>query len=624
MATDVKELKEKLGDRAKEIIFNGIGMRGNINGKVCCPLHNDKVPSMSYFKEGNMWRCHACGENIDIYRYLTEFKGYSFGDAVSYVADMVGERVERFERAIEKNEFKTPKINWQPLDLESITYMMKRGIEENTLKAWGVVQRIWNNKKVYVFPYKDEKGKLTYVSYRKIGECGKGDKGGCEAHTKAILWGMDKIDVTKPVVVTEGQPDAMVIWQSGYKNVVSVPAGASNFKWIDNCWEWLQTLEKDIIVWVDNDKVGKAMGVEIKRRLKNVKILCNKEFKDANDLLLARGEKSVLEAITEIINSTPNGIIDVSNMEYRSVIDEQTTGIETGFIEYDRYVEDWKTGELTVVFGRNGEGKTTFISQVIAHNLYQKNGVFLYSGEMSNRKIQDWLYRQIVGKNDKYYRAVQTKYRTKFELLPDVVNKIKKWHKDKFFLFDRECEEVANNVDKFFEVMETCAKRYNCKLFVVDNLMTVLTENADSLNSDQANFVQRCKNFAVTNNVHVVLLAHPNKLKKEISGDVTEGNLEKTDISGSNNIPNKADNIIAVERVFDGENADAIITSLKDRESGQRLIMRFFFSKRTLRFYNENTCEEFDFGWDVADNLKIRKEYIINECDLNDDNIIPF
>ena len=76
------------------------------------------------------------------------------------------------------------------------------------------------------------------------------------------------------------------------------------------------------------------------------------------------------------------------------------------------------------------------------------------------------------------------------------------------------------------------------------------------------------KDFAIRNWVHIVLIAHPNKEKGEIK-NASKGNLEKTDISGSNNIPNKADNIIAVERNWgDDRDCDAIITSLKDRESG--------------------------------------------------------
>lgn len=602
---DAAELKEILGQRAKDIIANGLGIR-EVRGKAKCILHDDKVPSMSWFKDGYMWRCHACGEQIDIYRYYTEWEHMTFTEAVEKVADLVGVANQKhFETRNKKKQFVKPNIEIKELSQEAIDYMKIRKISVETLNQFKVKERIWNNKKVYVFQYFNENAELEYVSYRKVGKCNKGDKGGCEANTKAILWNMNNIDKSKPLVIVEGQPDCMVVYQSGYKNVVSVPSGSKNFTWIDNCWEWLKDIN-EFIVWADNDKPGLEMANEISRRLPNVKITTHNKYKDANEVLYYLGEKEVLETILSAIKATPEGLIDVSQLEYKSLIETEENGIETGFIEYDEHVEDWKPEELTVIFGRNGEGKTTFISQIIAHCLYKKVKTFLYSGEMSEYKIQDWMYRQIAGGNENYYRKIQCKYKVKKELKPEIVAEIKKWHQDTFYLFDRNSEKVSKSMDDFFNVMDIAAKRYGIKLFVIDNLMSKLEENADSLYSDQANFTQECKNFAIRNKVHVVLLAHPNKEKKEIPDSSNEGNLEKTDISGSNNIANKADNIIAVERNFNSSEVDAIISSLKDRESGERKIMRFLFSKSTLRFYNNRTKEEFDFGW----NTKSRKEVI--------------
>ena len=77
-----------------------------------------------------------------------------------------------------------------------------------------------------------------------------------------------------------------------------------------------------------------------------------------------------------------------------------------------------------------------------------------------------------------------------------------------------------------------------------------------------------------------------------------EGNLEKTDISGSNNIPNKADYVIAIERNWDeSSDCNAIVTSLKDRSGGQRKVFKYRFSRDTLRFYNATTPQEREYGW---------------------------
>ncbi len=591
---DANILKAELGERAKGIIAEGMGF--NVNGKknVLCPRHKDTNPSMSWFAEGLMWYCHGCEAKIDIYDYLQNEKGLTFLQAKDKVGAMVGHAATGPIRASNPTYMK-PNIETRELSKPLVDYMRKRKITKETLEAWRVVEREWKEKKVYVFQYFNENNELEHVSYREPGK--NGEKGGSEPQTKAILWGMWHIDKSKPVVITEGQPDAMAIWQAGYKNVVSVPSGSNNFKWIENCWDWLQGVT-EIIVFADNDEPGLIMSNEIKRRLKNVKVVYSEKYKDANEVLYYEGPGEISRLINDTIRASPPGIIDLANKEYISAINSQTETIETGFYEYDSHVEDWKMQELTIIFGRNGEGKTTFISQIIAHCLDKNVITLLYSGEMSDQKIQDWLYRQLIGIKTEHFRGVETKYRTKFEPKPETLKKIKSWHKGKLYLIDRSEKEIISNMDKFFETMELAVKKNGVKLIVIDNLMAVLEENADSLYSDQANFVQKCKNFAINNNVHLVLLTHPNKEKREIEGSIEKGNLEKTDISGSNNIANKADNVIAVERNWSEEGFDAIVTSLKDRESGARNTMLFYFSKNSLRFYNGTTSQNKEYGWD--------------------------
>lgn len=618
---DKQELKEELGVQAKDIIANGLGLVENSSKKALCPLHRDKNPSMSWFDKGLMWRCHACGGQIDIYSYYQDHEGMTFVEALKKVGDLMGKTdiVRKTTKPImaAKKEYKIPNIKTSELTGPFIEYMETRGITKDTLDHWKVKQRNWNNQDVYVFQYFNEKAKLEYVTYRGLGKGAL--KGGCEKDTKPILWGMDHIDKAKPLVITEGQPDAMVVWQSGYKNVVSVPSGANNLTWIDNCWDWLQGI-KEIIVWADNDTEGLKMAEKIKLKLNNVKVLIAKE-KDANEVLFYHGEGKVKQLIEDKIVEMPQGLIDLANIEYKSAMGREEIGIETGFYEYDYHVEDWQPEELTVIFGRNGEGKTTFISQIIAHCIEKNRKTFLYSGEMSDDKIQDWIYRQMIGNNKDNLRTIMTKYKNKVEPKPEALKLMKEWHEGRFFLYDRNEEKITGDLDSFFQIMELAANRYGVELFVVDNLMAILEESADSLYSDQANFVQRCKNFAIRNKVHIVLLAHPNKGKDELQAN-SSGNLDKTDISGSNNIPNKADNIIAVERLW-GEDAecDAIITSLKDRNTGQRKQMKFFFSTNTLRFYNNTTKESQIYGWEMT---KEQRKEVPKEFQLTIDKNCPF
>lgn len=594
--TRAEELKRQLGERARQIILDGLGQQ-EVGGKIKCPIHNEQHPSMSWYRDALCYRCHACEATLDIYRYYTDMEHKTFPEALQEVERLLG--VESYApqpMASQPKRYVLPNIDMQDLSEAARHYMHRRKITDETLAHFGIKQRHWANQDVYVFPYQNEKGALEYVTYRGIG---KGAiKGGCEKNTKPILFGMPGIDKRKPLVITEGQIDCMSVWQAGYTNVVSVPNGSNNFEWINTCWDWLQGIS-EIIVLADNDEPGLKMANNIKSRLKNVKIATYSARKDANEVLYHEGPEAVLSPILMAINAMPEGMIDLADQAFKSKKGDVVETIETGFRDYDAEVEDWKLGEITVVFGRNGEGKSTFISQVIGHCIEQDNRVFLYSGEMSDNKIQDWLYRQLVGNKSRHLQTVDGKYGGKKEVRPQTIEKIQNWHRGKLFLYDRSVKELAGNLDKFFEIAEYAVKRYGVKLVVIDNLMAILEENADSLFSDQANFVQRCKYFAITNNCHVVLLAHPNKVKAEIKK--AESNLEKTDISGSNNIANKADNIIGIERIWgEHQEFDAVISSLKDRESGQRKRFLYKFSRETLRFYNAATPEEVFYSWDES------------------------
>ncbi|HHY26430.1 MAG TPA: AAA family ATPase [Desulfitobacterium dehalogenans] len=587
---DTRELKEMFGVRAKDIIADGLRLTQNRSGMIKCPLHNDKNPSMSWFKEGLMWRCHACQGKIDIFDYYTKYEYMTFAEAKERLIEMLGINTvfEKTNRAVKK-EYGLPKIEMRDLSQEAIDLMAVRKLTKETLEAWRVKESTWSGSKVYVYQYFHD-GILKHVTYREVKH--GGFKGGCERNTEPVLWGMWHVEDGKPLVITEGQPDAMAVWQSGYKNVVSVPSGANNMTWIDTCWDWLQG--REIIVWADNDRPGIDFADKVRQRLKDVKVIFSDTLKDANEVLYRYGPEKVLEIIENKIKEMPLGLKDVAHMEYKR---NTSNGIETGFFEYDSYVEDWKDGELTIIFGRNGEGKTTFVSQIISHCLEKKVKTFLYSGEMSDYKIQDWLYRQLVSNKKEYMAQARTKYRIKDEIKPEIIKQIKQWHEGLFFIFDRSEEKIASDLDKFFDVMDLAFNRFGVRLFIIDNLMSRLEENADSLYSDQANFVQRCKDFVNNKDAHIVLVVHPNKEKREITNG--QGNLEKTDISGSNNIPNKADNIIAVERNWgESRDFDCVVTSLKNRENGERKAFKYLFSPKTLRFYNNHTREEIKFGWE--------------------------
>lgn len=575
---EAKEYKQRLGDRARDIIAYGLGLdkyRPSKN-EALCPFHRETTPSFKWDSKRYTWKCFGCGETLDIYRYLTEFKHLSFPEAAREVANMTGGDVKvTTHRPVA--EYQKPNIETCDLSQEAIQYMASRKISFQTLNDWKVRQRTWNGKECYVFQYFDENNDLHFVSFREIREGGL--KGGCERNTKPILWGMWHIDKKKPVIITEGQLDAMSVWEAGYRNVVSVPSGSNNLTWIDHCWDWLQDVV-EFIVWADNDPPGRKMAHELQVRLGKYKTkVIIHERKDANEVLCLEGKEAVLEFIINAIRQTPAGIINMSQVDYVGVKNKVDEGIPTGFYQLDSTIEDLQPEQVTVLVGRNGEGKSTVVSQMICNSINNKIPVFLYSGEMSTQRILNWLFRQAIGNDKEYLEFVETKYRLKADIKPRALKALRQWAADLFFTFDKSVANVRENTSDLFEVMSIAARRYGCKLFIIDNLMSALEDTADSINADQSNFVQRCKDFAENYHVHLILVTHPNKAKGR--GE----KLEKEDISGSNNIPNKADIIISIERQFkDDRDCDAKLRLLKDREEGRFVEVKLIFQETTKRF----------------------------------------
>jgi len=61
--------------------------------------------------------------------------------------------------------------------------------------------------------------------------------------------------------------------------------------------------------------------------------------------------------------------------------------VRTGFTGIDDKIKGFKTGDLIVVAGRPGMGKTTWALNVATHNIHQGKNVLIFSLEMTNEQL---------------------------------------------------------------------------------------------------------------------------------------------------------------------------------------------------------------------------------------------
>ena len=69
-----------------------------------CPFHNEKTPSFSVTPSKQMYYCFGCGAGGNVYNFIMEYENYSFGEALSHLADRAGVELPKIEYSREAKE----------------------------------------------------------------------------------------------------------------------------------------------------------------------------------------------------------------------------------------------------------------------------------------------------------------------------------------------------------------------------------------------------------------------------------------------------------------------------------------------------------------------------------------
>lgn len=198
-------------------------------------------------------------------------------------------------------------------------------------------------------------------------------------------------------------------------------------------------------------------------------------------------------------------------------------------------------GDLVVIVGDTGLGKSTLATQIIGTYWHQQGyKTCIYSGEMSVASVISDLSLQqdYVGKDSNCY--------------------------------------IASVMD--LEEIESMAKDNSFKVFLIDNLMTLCSFSSD-LYMEQSRAVKQLKEIAQTYDCLIILVCHPNKTK---AARADNGDLTIESISGSSNIGNLANLILAFNR---GEaEEERTLEVLKNRKTGQLGRLKLNYTRENKRY----------------------------------------
>ena len=247
--------------------------------------------------------------------------------------------------------------------------------------------------------------------------------------------------------------------------------------------------------------------------------------------------------------------------------------------------------------GKRGEGKSTFGTPMLLNAIQQGYNGCLYSGELPGHQVLEWAILQAC--ESKYVGVKQDPKSGKIfpYVSPEIQKRVKDWLNGKFYLYDNKIVTDMSEPDAVLQAFKVCARRYNCKLFVIDNLMSIL-RSPDEENKAQARFTAAVKAFAMKYRVAVLMVCHP---RKTLPGQ----KFGNDDISGSSAISNLADTVLNIEKPN--------IRITKNRDFGDLGVVICDYNPANRRIYESSVGDHTVYSWnhdglllpeDLASNYK--------------------
>lgn len=282
------------------------------NYKAACPFHGEKTPSFMVSPELQIFKCFGCGEAGDVFAFLEKYEGMEFPEALKYLADRAGVKLEKFqggqssekEKLIELNREALRFYNYilleHPVGKRALNYLLEtRNLKIETIKEFQLgfspessysLKKYLVDKKKFsifdvekagigivrgqslydrfngrvIFPLFDHRGNPIGFSGRILPwdkrETGKyiNSPETPLYHKSNVLFGLNLsrsfIKKKKTAIVVEGELDLISSWQAGIKNVVAIKGSALTEEQV----KLLSRFANRFILSLDSDMAGDA------------------------------------------------------------------------------------------------------------------------------------------------------------------------------------------------------------------------------------------------------------------------------------------------------------------------------------------------------------------------------
>lgn len=316
-----------------------------------CPFHNDKNPSMSVDEKRQTYTCWSCHNSGNVFNFVEQIENLSFRDTLKKLGDRVGITIQgantSFDNRYSKfydiydlsQKFYQLMINTDK-GKSAKEYLSKRGIDEETIKEFGIGLAINDKTKLVsylkekkydintlndlglangdidtfinriIFPLDDRNGRIVGFSgriydnsklskYMNTKETPIFKKGTCLYHYNASK---EYVRTSKYVIVMEGFMDVIRASTIGIKNTVALMGTALT----DEHISLIKKLSQNVYLCLDGDNPGMEAdlhnGELLEKAGLNVKVIYLKDDEDPDSFILKNGKEKFVSLIDNALN----------------------------------------------------------------------------------------------------------------------------------------------------------------------------------------------------------------------------------------------------------------------------------------------------------------------------------
>lgn len=269
-------------------------------------------------------------------------------------------------------------------------------------------------------------------------------------------------------------------------------------------------------------------------------------------------------------------ILDFAAIPYKRELEERAV---LPFNELNYLIGGLELGEISIIAGETGSGKTTFISQCITEIIKNDKVMCIY-GESTIEKQTAALFRQMTPYSQENYIYKQYSKNGKktnigqYFISEEQEQFIRKKTAKKLFLYD---PNKGMKIDNIINAIKIAHEKGNINYFLIDNIMQFETVSMNEIKEIKDN-VEVLRRYAIDNKIHLILVAHYRKAQ-----DYSMIRRRIEDILGTSAIGNKCATAINIIRT------DNIVkTNDKGKESGGWKALKELLNNNG---YSENTID---------------------------------